>query len=271
MSQYSWATCPQAVEAQVTLFRQQLETILGTNILGLYLHGSLAMGSFNPNSSDIDLLVVTAQSMTIETKRRIIELLLHMSMSPCPIEISLLIEQQIRPFRQPLPYDLHYSESWREHYRNDLANGQWITWNDAQKTDVDLAVHLSVVLHRGICLFGRPIKEVFPVVPSEDYIVSILEDFKEAQDKKTGMPVYFTLNACRIYAYLHDNTILSKDEGGTWALRVLPQEYHPLVKRALDIYRGNRQDGRFDETTLDGFAAYMAGRIYGLIPPTQPS
>ena len=32
------------------------ETI-GENLLGVYLHGSVAMGCFNPKSSDLDLLV----------------------------------------------------------------------------------------------------------------------------------------------------------------------------------------------------------------------
>ena len=30
----------------------------GANLTGVYLHGSLAMGCFNPKKSDIDLLVV---------------------------------------------------------------------------------------------------------------------------------------------------------------------------------------------------------------------
>jgi len=25
---------------------------------------------------------------------------------------------------------MHYSESWREKYLNELANGEWLKWND---------------------------------------------------------------------------------------------------------------------------------------------
>ena len=38
------------------------KNILQDNLIGIYLHGSLAMGCFNEKKSDIDLLVVVKQS-----------------------------------------------------------------------------------------------------------------------------------------------------------------------------------------------------------------
>lgn len=37
----------------------QAQTILGVHFVGMYLTGSLALGDFNPDSSDIDLVIVT--------------------------------------------------------------------------------------------------------------------------------------------------------------------------------------------------------------------
>jgi len=71
-------------------FRDALADALGSNLAGLYLHGSLAMGCFNPACSDVDLLAVTRRGMTVETKRRVAELLLKTSGAPSPIEISFL-------------------------------------------------------------------------------------------------------------------------------------------------------------------------------------
>lgn len=107
MSQYSWATCPEPIQTQINTLVERLQLIIGDNFAGIYLHGSLAMGSFNPRHSDIDLLVVTREGMTVETKREIAQFLLVSSQSPAPIEISFLVEEQIHPFRHPLPYDLH--------------------------------------------------------------------------------------------------------------------------------------------------------------------
>lgn len=162
MSQYSWATCPTAVETQVHTFCAHLQTLLDTNLSGIYLHGSLAMGCFNPDCSDLDLLAVTTWGMNVETKYQVAQLLLHSSMAPNPIEISFLVEQQMHPFQHPLPFDLHYGESDREQYRQALISGEWMRWNDETRSDIDLAAHLTVTLTRGICLFGKPVKEVFP-------------------------------------------------------------------------------------------------------------
>lgn len=261
MSQYSWATCPEPVRAQINTLLATLQQMLSNTLTGIYLHGSLAMGSFNPTRSDIDLLVVVQHGMPVETKRDIAQFLLTCSLSPSPIEISFLVEQDIQPFQQPLPFDLHYSESWRERYTRALADGTWQTWNDEEKRDHDLAAHITVTRARGICLVGRPALEVLPPVPPANYAASIVGDFNDALAERQHMPVYFILNACRVLAYLRTGHIYSKEEGAVWALQTLPPELHGVVEQALDIYRGNLVDAPFDEAMLTQFAYYMQQNI----------
>ena len=38
--------------------------IFKEELTGIYLHGSLAMGCFNPNKSDIDLIIVISNGIT---------------------------------------------------------------------------------------------------------------------------------------------------------------------------------------------------------------
>jgi predicted nucleotidyltransferase len=261
MSQYNWTTCPSAIRGQIDTLLTHLATLLGANQVGVYLHGSLAMGCFNPDRSDIDLLVVTHQGMPVETKRDIIVLFLHNSLAPCPIEISFLVEQQMHPFRHPLPYNLHYSENHRERYTRELADGTWQAWNDATSYDYDLAAHLTIIRARGICLTGKPIQEVFPVVPPAAYADAIIRDFDDAFMEREHMAVYFTLNACRVLAFLREGHIYSKDEGGTWGLSALPQEQRSIVAWALDMYRGNRVAESYDSAMLASFADYMKQEI----------
>jgi len=278
MTHYSWATCPDPVRTQVNNLVATLQQILGNNLVGIYLHGSLAMGCFNPQRSDIDLLVVTSVGMAVETKRDIAEYLLTCSLSPMPIEISFLVQRDIHPFRHPLPFDLHYSESWREKYTRALAGETWRTWNDETKLDNDLAAHLTITRARGICLYGliqymrgkrlrllvngKAIQNVFPKVPPAFYAASIVEDFDDANAQRQRMPIYFILNACRVLAYLREGHIYSKDEGGAWALRMLPVELHGVIGQALDIYRGKHAETPFDETSLTQFARYMERCIH---------
>ncbi|WP_458462487.1 nucleotidyltransferase domain-containing protein, partial [Paenibacillus sp.] len=40
-------------------------------LVGIYLHGSMAMGCFHPNQSDIDTLVVSREKRSADTYRRI--------------------------------------------------------------------------------------------------------------------------------------------------------------------------------------------------------
>jgi hypothetical protein len=47
------------VNAVLLDFTARLQTILGSQFLGLYLYGSLALGDFDPDMSDIDFIVVT--------------------------------------------------------------------------------------------------------------------------------------------------------------------------------------------------------------------
>ncbi|HLZ61355.1 MAG TPA: nucleotidyltransferase domain-containing protein [Ktedonosporobacter sp.] len=102
MAQYEWASCPTPIHTQIQTFCQQAHTILGDALVSMYLHGSLAMGCFNAECSDLDLLVVGHEQMSVDTKRRIMDLLLHLSNAPSPIEISFLVLPGIHPFQHPL-------------------------------------------------------------------------------------------------------------------------------------------------------------------------
>ncbi len=257
MSQYGWTNCPSDIHEQIDTLLAHLRTVLSGNLVGIYLHGSLALGCFNPERSDIDLLIVTSQRMPVEIKRDIVELLLRSSLAPRPIEISFLVEQEMHPFRHLMPFNLHYSEAWRERYTLALANGSWRAWNDETRYDSDLAAHITITRTRGICLDGKLAREVLPAVPPEYYAASIIGDFEDALREREQMLDYFVLNACRVLAFLREGYILSKDEGGSWGLQALPEEQHAIVAWALEVYRGESAGTAFDNAKMEQFARYM--------------
>jgi len=257
MTHYTWTTCSKVIQSEVTTLQTELQRLLDQNLLGMYLHGSLALGGFQPGRSDIDVIVVTAQRIDLETKRRCIELLLRISMMPCPLDIRFLVQHDLFPFRHPLLCDLHYSETHRESYQQELRSGTWKHWNDSAQRDPDLTVHLTVLHRYGICLYGKPIAEVFPLVPERDFRDAIIKDIQVAQSKPLYDPISFILNACRACAFLQDGTLLSKDAGGVWGLAHLPEQYHPLIQQALALYRGERLGRPVGHVAWDDFAAYM--------------
>jgi hypothetical protein len=152
MAQYDWDSCPASVRTQVQTLCEQVQAALEQTLVGIYLHGSLALGCFNVEQSDLDLLFVTRQPMAVKTKRQLMQVFLQSSQAPCPLELSVLVVSDMHPFRHPLPFDLHYSEYWRQQTQEDLVNGAWQYWNDETRSDPDLAAHLTVARHRALTL-----------------------------------------------------------------------------------------------------------------------
>jgi predicted nucleotidyltransferase len=57
----------QDVNAALNLVLSNMRTILGDQLIGLYLGGSLALGDFSPHRSDIDFVAVTVDELPSET------------------------------------------------------------------------------------------------------------------------------------------------------------------------------------------------------------
>lgn len=239
-------------------FTAESREILGEALTGVYLHGSAVMGCFNPQVSDLDLLTVVSAPLTDETKRRYMDMVLRLDAeAPAKgIEMSILPASACRPFAYPTPFLLHYSRMHTAWYRRDP--GDYIA--KMQGTDPDLAAHCTILYHRGICLWGAAIREVFDPVPKACYLDSIRDDIAEAEADISENPVYITLNLCRVLAYVREGVILSKEEGGQWALRALPERYHALVTEALRAY-GNEGGMDFDPALAREFAGWMLREI----------
>jgi len=238
MPQYGWKNCPDSTRGPVSRLVSALRSRLDRNLVGVYLHGSLAMGCFNPAASDVDLLAVIKGDLIIDGQKAIVEELLKLSKAPTPFEFILLRTSDLTPWRYPTPYLLHYSEDQRAQLQRELADGSWRHWNDAPKLDGDLAACITILHTRGICLYGEPVEAVFPVVPREDYLASILADLDRSRQHMEQQPASAVLNLCRTLAYVREGKILSKDEGGRWAMDKLPNPLLLPVRSAMQVYSG---------------------------------
>jgi predicted nucleotidyltransferase len=106
---------PPEVREQLAGLTSGLHAILAKDLVGAYAHGSLVLGCFNPQRSDIDVIAVTRQAMTESQRSRLGTLVLRSSGPkerprdpPYPLEFSLLTEAQLRPWRYPTPFEFHY-------------------------------------------------------------------------------------------------------------------------------------------------------------------
>jgi streptomycin 3"-adenylyltransferase len=267
MMQYGWENCPDETRNQVERLIAGCHEILGEGLIGVYLHGSLAMGCFNPDLSDMDVLVVAAHALTKDERRNFAGLMLDLSLQPHPIEISVLDQMQIFPWRHPAPFEFHYSEGWRDRQIVMLEDSSWGEPLSLSMEDSDLAAHFVIARERGIALYGVPAKIALPQVPVDDYLDALLDDFDSAAKSIRANPVYGILNQCRVYWFLLKSAISSKDEAGEWAGSYLPEEYRGIVARALRIYRGQGSgaQGQFTDESLMAFNRYLDSQVRELL------
>jgi streptomycin 3"-adenylyltransferase len=249
------------VEEQLETLVSQFRALLKTNLIGIYLHGSLALGCFNLRRSDLDLLVLTCRTLSPRCRAAVARTLLELSGSPAPVELSVLTQANLYPWRHPCPYDFHFSETWRSDFVRFLADPVY-RWLAPESGDPDLAAHLTVLHARGRVLSGPPIESVFPAIPRADFLDSILQDVLSPEfgfASPTVSPVYMILNVCRTLAYLRTGQILSKAEGGAWALENLPPEHRTVISSALAVYRSEMDDQAFEAIDLRPFQAWSGG------------
>lgn len=239
--------------------------ILGSKLLGIYVHGSIAFDCFRWEQSDIDFLVVVRQPLLQAEKEALIAELLKLNDQAPPkgFEMSVILASVCRPFIYPTPYELHFSNSYLQDFREDLST----QCRKLQGTDRDLAAHITVTGAVGFPLCGPPVSEVFAPVSREAYIDSLLYDIENAETDIVNNPVYFVLNLCRVLAYLEDGKILSKKQGGEWGAARFPR-HAALIRAALTHYvHGSNFSA--PQAVLAEFAAHMLGEIRLYLPHTQ--
>ena len=232
-------------------------SVLADNLVGVYLHGSAAMGCYHPAVSDLDFIVVVRGPLSDEARRALMDAIVDLdSRTPGKgIEMSVVTAGACKPFHYPTPFELHYSRMHTAWYRRDPAD--YI--EKMRGTDADLAAHFTVLRSRGACLCGAPIDGVFGAVPGRDYVDSILGDVRGAEEEIAENPMYLILNLARVLAFLEAGTTLSKREGGEWALAHAP-EYRPLVQAALGEYAGGARPD-YDADLARRYARDMLRRI----------
>lgn len=239
-------------------FAEQSRAVLGSSLVGIYLHGSAAMGCLNPDKSDIDLIVVVNDDLGYSKKRDFLRVVLRAQKNgPAKgVEMSIVKEEYCKPFVYPTPFELHFSVGCLGWLRTDLD--EYILKMNGE--DKDLAAHFTIIKSRGKVLFGKPIDEVFGEVDKKYYFDSLWHDIENAGEDIKKEPLYIILNLTRVLAYAKEGLILSKKEGGMWGLEKLPEEFAGLIDLALADYE-NTEKREYDIPLCESYAGYMLDEI----------
>lgn len=229
----------------------------GDGLVGVYLHGSAAMGCWNPSKSDVDVIVVVDETPDKASKLRFLDCIVGINSRATKkgVEISVVRRDVCSDFVYPTPYELHFSPTHLALYYAD--KDEYL--RRLCGVDRDLAAHFTVINKYGVALCGAPVSDVFGEVDAEYYLDSIAADVECAREDIKRDPLYITLNLCRVLAYARDGLVISKKDGGEWGLEHLPERFRPLISRALCCYIG---DGEMEYTSAaSDFADYALGEI----------
>jgi streptomycin 3"-adenylyltransferase len=218
--------------------------VLGSDLVGAYLYGSAILGGLRPRS-DVDVLVVARRPTAHEEKRRLVDPLLAISgrdsTEPArAVDLTILVESEIRPWRFPPAFDFQYGE-W---LRREFESGNVEPW--PTRTRPDLASVITMVLLGNMPLLGPAPAEVFDPVPRDDLVRAIVGDIESLLGDLDFDTANVILTLARIWSTVATGAIRSKDAAADWALTRLAEEQRAVLARARAIYLGIEED-RWDD------------------------
>jgi len=215
--------------------------VLGNELIGAYLHGSVVLGGLRA-FSDIDVLTVSARQMTRNEKERMVAHLLAVSgtypfaVPPRPVELTIVVWSEIRPWRYPPRMDLQYGEWWRDRFQR----GELEPWPSS--TNPDLALVVTMALLGGATLAGPPPSEVFDPVPRADFLDALVADMGAVVQDIDWDTRNVVLTLARIWRGVATGAVQSKDVAAEWALPRLAPEHRAVLARARGIYLGSEEE-----------------------------
>jgi hypothetical protein len=221
-------------------------------LVAAVLHGSAALGGWQPSRSDVDVLFVVAITITETDLRRMAVSLLTLA-DECPgsgIEASIVTAAQAAAAAAPWPYLRHIAAGPAVASRIAPAPG-----SDAH--DPDLLMHYAVCRAAGISVHGPPPAAIFGEIPRPAILEYLAGELRWGLDN--APEAYAVLNACRAQVYLTDEQIVSKIAGGEL---VLARGSGPaeLISSALAQQRG-AQPARPPGPGAAEFALATAARL----------
>jgi len=225
----------------LALLLTNAKEILEDQFVGMYLYGSLSSGDFNPETSDIDFLVITENTLSqsniseLETMhQRIWASGLHRAER---LEGAYISQPDIR---RHVPNNTPSPTINEGRFYVDSHGSDWI-------------IQRHVVREYGIVLAGPDPKSLIDFVSPDDIRSAVLGILNEWWFPMLDDPSwlnkhdinyhgYTVITMCRAMHALKYGTIASKPVALQWAKGELDARWHPLIEQAVDSQYGKRSD-----------------------------
>lgn len=204
---------------------------LGDGLIGVYLRGSLALGDFSAETSDVDVLAATARPVTAAEFERLRDLHALLAASANPygkeLEIAYVDCAALRRFEPGLRHPT-------------LGRGETLTWTEHHANWV---LERWAVRERGVILFGPdPATLIDPISHSalakavHDRLGDWADWAMQEDDPDWLLPrrhkAYVVETMCRALYALAQGELVSKREAVDWACQALPEPMRSTAERS---------------------------------------
>jgi hypothetical protein len=206
--------------------------LLGVNLVGIYLYGSLTQQAFTASRSDVDCIVVIRRDLGPTQFRRVgkwLEGAAHENQWVPRLQISFLIRDQLLTMNAKACL-FHFNRLVRSR-----SDGNPIIWLN--------------VLDSGVTLFGADPVSFVPTIDFATLFAALrreLHYLEESLDEnhKLGKRVvpsyrdYAVLTCCRILYSNATGKVTSKPRAAAWAVKQLGQGWQATIEQALSSMAG---------------------------------
>jgi hypothetical protein len=197
-----------------------------SSLVGLYLHGSLVSGGFDPRVSDLDLIAVLSEDPSDGLAARLEAM--HESLArryprwAGRVEVVYVSVERLHDLDEPIPRMAVISPG--EPFHVITAGPDWVlTWHPARE--------------EAVALIGPPIAEVMAEPSGEAFMAAVRERLSEFRTgcedtDPPGSCAYAILTTCRGLYTLAFGSRPTKAEAAAWAAREYP-EWADVIHSAL--------------------------------------
>ena len=211
-----------------------VKTLLAKSLVAVYLHGSAVVGGLRPRS-DIDLLVLIDEPMTLEVRERLATELMKISgrypSDPDgrrPLEIIVFLRSDLAASLYPARCEFIYGEWLRPAYENGEI--------PKPVCDPELTLLLAQAAQEALPLFGPAADSFLPTV-SRSVIQRAIKDAMPALiDALQGDERNVLLTLARMWRTIVTGEFVSKDIAADWAAARLPAGQAAMITTARDAY-----------------------------------
>lgn len=231
---------------------------MGHDFVGMYLYGSLALGDFDPESSDVDVLVATAFVLSPEIVAALQRMHEELKADDHDEEWANRLEVSYIPVSALRRYD---PADARHPFISTVSDFSVIEHGR------DWIINRYVIREAGVVVSGpSPHTLIDPITRDElqaavRYILCnswIQHTYGPEWMRQRKYQAFTVLTMCRVWYALEQGAVASKSQAAEWAQAALDPQWKGLIQQAL-AWRGDLHTNNMTMTETLRFLRHTIG------------